>query len=223
MANFAETLEKFCKKSKLQSIWKNRPDLFDQVVKRIHSEAAVFTAVNRCKSAACPSFEKINQTIQFLEQNDFWRLNALSLYSHTKDPNVIKTLKLLQLPPVRCIWRSTSPNGYVAGQEVASPFAQSTQPQPVQPAYQIPPMQRYVTEVSQRPHLYDFVPQERYNGVNPYVRPNTFFNLQANKIQATSFGPDNRRWMALNEFRLLQQQQQQRNSQIQSREMLSFR
>ncbi len=215
MASFSETLEKFCRSSKVQSIWKSKTDPFDHVIKRIHSEAAVFDAVNRNKTTNSPPVEKINETIQFLEQNDFWRLNAFSLYANTKDPNILRTLKLLQAQPIRDIWRK---HGQPPVQEVRPRFVQNPQPNRVQVVYPAEQLQRCVNELPKMGHFYDFVPQERYNAMNPYGRPNTYFYLQANKIQATSFGPDNRRWLALNEFRLLQQ----RNAQMAREMMISF-
>ncbi|BHF57550.1 hypothetical protein SprV_0100049200 [Sparganum proliferum] len=105
MTSLPEMLEKFCWRSKIQSIWKNEPDLFDEAITHIHSEAAVFDAIIRSKNATLPSWEKITQTIQFLEQNTFWRSNPFSLLTNFDDPQLALIVKKLKIQDVKDIWK----------------------------------------------------------------------------------------------------------------------
>ncbi|VDN96830.1 unnamed protein product [Rodentolepis nana] len=75
----------------------------------MHSEAAVFNAVYRCKNSSVPTEEKIHQTIKFLEENEFWRTNSLSLFANHKDPGVVRVVKILQKQEVRDIWNGEEP------------------------------------------------------------------------------------------------------------------
>ena len=94
MGSLCETLEAFCLKSKIEAIWRRNPAPYDDIIRRLHAEAAVFNAVYRCKNSTVPSYEKIIQTIKFLEENVFWRTNSLSMFANHKDPDVIRTVKI---------------------------------------------------------------------------------------------------------------------------------
>lgn len=104
MASLCEVLEAFCWRCKIQAIWEHKPGPFNDILHRLHAEAAVFNAVYRCKNSTVPTAEKINQTIKFLEENDFWRRNSLSLFASYKDPYILRTVKILQTQEVRDIW-----------------------------------------------------------------------------------------------------------------------
>ncbi|KAA3680523.1 uncharacterized protein DEA37_0005675 [Paragonimus westermani] len=105
MNTVAELVEKFCWKSKTRSVWKDEPDLLDDAIARIHSEAAVFDAIIRSKNTTVPSLEKISRTVKFLEQNSFWRSNPFSLVTGTgDDPALARTTSLLQMKSVRDLW-----------------------------------------------------------------------------------------------------------------------
>ncbi|VDP93002.1 unnamed protein product [Echinostoma caproni] len=98
-------MERFCWKSKTRSVWKDQPDLLDDAMARIHSEAAVFDAIIRSKNTAVPSLEKITRTVQFLEQNSFWRSNPFSLVAGTEDdPALAQATSRLQMKSVRDLW-----------------------------------------------------------------------------------------------------------------------
>ncbi|CAL8075141.1 unnamed protein product [Calicophoron daubneyi] len=105
MSTVSEMMEKFCWKSKTRSVWKNDPDLFDDAMARIHSEAAVFDAIIRSKNTTVPSLEKISRTVKFLEQNSFWRSNPFSLVSGTDDdPALARATSQLQMKSIRDLW-----------------------------------------------------------------------------------------------------------------------
>ncbi|KAM3171252.1 hypothetical protein ACTXT7_016991 [Hymenolepis weldensis] len=110
MTNLCEILEAFCWRCKIHEIWKPNPSSSDDILRRMHSEAAVFNAVYRCKNSTVPTEEKINQTIKFLEENEFWRTNSLSLFANHKDPGVIRVVKILQKQEVRDIWNGEVPS-----------------------------------------------------------------------------------------------------------------
>ncbi|VDL63514.1 unnamed protein product [Hymenolepis diminuta] len=112
MTNLCEILEAFCWRCKIHEIWKPNPSSSDDILRRMHSEAAVFNAVYRCKNSTVPTEEKINQTIKFLEENEFWRTNSLSLFSNHKDPGVIRVAKILQKQEVRDIWNGEVPSKF---------------------------------------------------------------------------------------------------------------
>ncbi|CAH8855081.1 unnamed protein product [Trichobilharzia szidati] len=104
-----ELMEIFCWKSKLRSVWKENPDLFDDAMARIHSEAAVFDAIIRSKNATVPPLEKIAKTVQFLKQNSFWRSNPFSLVTGTDDdPALIRATYQLQMKSIRDLWQNNN-------------------------------------------------------------------------------------------------------------------
>ncbi|THD23768.1 hypothetical protein D915_005362 [Fasciola hepatica] len=105
MNTVVEMMERFCWKSKTRSVWKDQPDLLDDAMARIHSEAAVFDAIIRSKNTTVPSLEKIARTVKFLEQNSFWRSNLLSLVTGTEDdPALAQATSRLQMKSVRDLW-----------------------------------------------------------------------------------------------------------------------
>lgn len=109
MNTVADLVERFCWKSKTRSVWRDDPDLLDEAVARIHSEAAVFDAIIRSKNTTVPSLEKISKTVKFLEQNSFWRSNPFSLVTGTEnDPALVRTTSRLQTKWVRELWDQSS-------------------------------------------------------------------------------------------------------------------
>ncbi|KAA0200420.1 hypothetical protein FBUS_11432 [Fasciolopsis buskii] len=118
MNTVVEMMERFCWKSKTRSVWKDQPDLLDDAMARIHSEAAVFDAIIRSKNTTVPSLEKITRTVKFLEQNSFWRSNPFSLVAGTEDdPVLAQATSRLQMKSVRDLWEP-KPNTKAASETV---------------------------------------------------------------------------------------------------------
>ncbi|KAG5451977.1 hypothetical protein CSKR_112042 [Clonorchis sinensis] len=112
MSTVSELVENFCWKSKTRSVWKAEPDLLDNAMARIHSEAAVTDAILRSKNTTVPSLEKISKTVKFLEQNSFWRSNPFSLVSGAEDdPAVARATRRLQMKCIRDLWESSGCSG----------------------------------------------------------------------------------------------------------------
>ncbi|TGZ71682.1 hypothetical protein CRM22_002514 [Opisthorchis felineus] len=112
MSTVSELVENFCWKSKTRSVWKDEPDLLDNAMARIHSEAAVTDAILRSKNTTVPSLEKISKTVKFLEQNSFWRSNPFSLVSGAEDdPAVARATRRLQMKCIRDLWESSACSG----------------------------------------------------------------------------------------------------------------
>lgn len=194
-------LEKFCWNSKIQSIWKSKPDLFDNTITHIHSEAAVFDAIIHSKNAHLPSFENIAQTIYFLEQNTFWRTNPFSLFTNSNDPHLAKAVKKLQMQTIRDIWQQ---NG----------LAQCSLPNfipNIQPT-KIP--QTFLAENSTMASRVDFrkfptsdcisnmYDQRDYNHCG---MQNTLFLMRADKFMEASYSAQNRRMAQLKDSRMINQ------------------
>lgn len=109
MNTVAELVERFCWKSKTRSVWRDDPDLLDEAVAHIHSEAAVFDAIIRSKNTTVPTLEKISKTVKFLEQNNFWRSNPFSLVAGIdNDPALVNATSQLQTKKIRDLWNQGS-------------------------------------------------------------------------------------------------------------------
>lgn len=109
MSNVSDILEAFCWRCKVHEIWKPRSTPAEQPLSRLHSQAAVFNVVYQSKNSAVPSVQKINETIQYLDENEFWRKNPLTLFTNHKDPTVIETIKALQSPEILNLWNKEVP------------------------------------------------------------------------------------------------------------------
>lgn len=127
MNTVVEMMERFCWKSKTRSVWKDQPDLLDDAMARIHSEAAVFDAIIRSKNTTVPSLEKITRTVKFLEQNSFWRSNPFSLVAGTEDdPVLAQATSRLQMKSVRDLWEP-KPNTKAASETVVPVYCPTTE------------------------------------------------------------------------------------------------
>ncbi|CAH8547382.1 unnamed protein product [Heterobilharzia americana] len=109
MNTINEIIEIFFWKSQSGCIWQENPDLFDDTIAQIHSEAAVFDAILQSKKPGVPSLEKITNTVKFLKHNNFWRSNPFSLYT-TKENDLIhiKVITKLQKKHITDLWENNN-------------------------------------------------------------------------------------------------------------------
>ena len=201
MTSMCELLEAFCWKSKIQTIWKSKPEPHDDFLKRLHAEAAVFNAVYRCKNSTVPSYEKITQTIKFLEENDFWRTNSLSLFAGSSYQGVIRTVKKLQSQSIRDLWRNNE------SEEVCENNRHLDKIDYPEKRLLMNPPESVLQNMNEikSPTFCTPALQQQCESADPYGRQNGYFYLQNNNFHSMSLMPLNSQWLSQNDIHTIQQ------------------